>query len=475
MNDKYEITNDSKMDLSTGFTAFETYLQSFGLPTDNVIAPPEQRQLIMDLLPSLLKRLSPEVKKDARYISKFIAGSAVGLFDASLNFVWNEVVVNIRKKVVTYGLDYFFDAAIGGTQREGYSTEEDLAEVKDVVLLDTCKKLELISDILHKKLCHILDMRNNIGSSHPTEYSVNAYELLGWLQDCVEKVLSEDISSSAITVKSIIDNVKKRTTKLDSTTLDSFEKSVKDLSPTMVSNMLRSLFGIFVSTENKNNSMLLENIISISVIVWKYSSDKIRYDLGIQIDSYRANLDEYKTQKGELFFEKCKGEKYYTKDSKIIKLTTLCENLQSAHYGWDNYAAEVPLARQIMSYITNISDISEMRFERVISVFLICRIGNDAWWHEGVSPNAKKYYDSLFELFDEDAVIIMLKYVKEHRALLRGKYRPKNFKEICSLMKSPLLSDRCNDILDYIISFTGSLDNVFEIKQFKELSVGKLD
>lgn len=98
MNDKYEITNDSKMDLSTGFTAFETYLQSFGLPTDNVIAPPEQRQLIMDLLPSLLKRLSPEVKKDARYISKFIAGSAVGLFDASLNFVWNEVVVNIRKK-----------------------------------------------------------------------------------------------------------------------------------------------------------------------------------------------------------------------------------------------------------------------------------------------------------------------------------------------------------------------------------------
>ena len=218
MNDKYEITNDSKMDLSTGFTAFETYLQSFGLPTDNVIAPPEQRQLIMDLLPSLLKRLSPEVKKDARYISKFIAGSAVGLFDASLNFVWNEVVVNIRKKVVTYGLDYFFDAAIGGTQREGYSTEEDLAEVKDVVLLDTCKKLELISDILHKKLCHILDMRNNIGSSHPTEYSVNAYELLGWLQDCVEKVLSEDISSSAITVKSIIDNVKKRTTKLDSTT-----------------------------------------------------------------------------------------------------------------------------------------------------------------------------------------------------------------------------------------------------------------
>jgi hypothetical protein len=41
------------------------------------------------------------LKKDARYLSKFIAGSAVGLFDASLNFVWNEVVLSLRKKVVS--------------------------------------------------------------------------------------------------------------------------------------------------------------------------------------------------------------------------------------------------------------------------------------------------------------------------------------------------------------------------------------
>lgn len=475
MEEKYEIVNEQAMDLSTGFTAFEAYLQNFGLPTDNVIAPPEERQLIMSLLPPLLNRLSPDVKKDARYISKFIAGSAVGLFDASLNFVWNEVVINLRKKVVAYGLDYFYDAAIGGSNREGYSTEEDLSEVKDIVLLDTCKKLELISDILHKKLCHILDMRNNIGSSHPTEYSVNAYELLGWLSDCVDKVLSEDISTAAITVKSIIDNVKRRVTKLDSNTLDSFKKSVRDLSPTMVSNMLRSLFGMFVSTENKDNAILLENIILISTIVWKYSSDKIRYNLGKQIDSYRANLDEYKTKKSELFFEKCKGEKYYTTDSKIIKLTTLCENLLNAHHGWDNYAAEVSFARQIMSYITSISDIPEIRAESVISVFLICKIGNDAWYHKGVSPNAQKYYDSLFKLFDENAVVLALQYLKDHRELLRGNYRPMHVKAICSLMKSQLLSDRCNELLDYIISFTGNMDSIFEMKQFKELCVGKLD
>ncbi len=62
-----------------------------------------------------------------------------------------------------YGLDIFFDAAVGGGKaREFYSTEDDLASLKDSVLLDTSRKLELISDTTYKKLKHILDMRNDI-------------------------------------------------------------------------------------------------------------------------------------------------------------------------------------------------------------------------------------------------------------------------------------------------------------------------
>lgn len=141
----------------SGFSGFERYLESFGLPVDNVIASPGERVRIMQALPDFLNNLPLELKKDARYLSKFIAGSAVGLFDASLNFVWNEVVVSLRKKVVSYGLDYFFDSAIGGTLRDQFNDEDDLTSVKDQVLLDTCKKLELISDLLHRKLCHILD------------------------------------------------------------------------------------------------------------------------------------------------------------------------------------------------------------------------------------------------------------------------------------------------------------------------------
>ena len=197
--------------ITTDFSKFETYLSELNLPTDNIIASPEERFRIMNAMPEFITSLPPEVTKDARYLSKFIAGAAVGLFDASLNFVWNEVVINIRKKVVLYGLDLFFDEAVGIDTRSEYKTEDDLSGIKDRTLLDTCLKLELISDIVHNKLVHILDMRNNIGASHPTQYSINSYELLGWLQTCINEVLNQNASDSAITVKKIITNIKKTT------------------------------------------------------------------------------------------------------------------------------------------------------------------------------------------------------------------------------------------------------------------------
>lgn len=156
--------------LATDTAKFEAYLEHLGLPTENIIASLSERKNIENNLPAFIESLPPEVKRNARYLSKFVAGAAIGLFDASLNYVWNEVVLNLREKVVVYGLDMFFDAAIGDSRRELYSTEEDLPGLKDNKLINTCRKLELISDVVYTKLNHILTMRNDIGASHPNVY-----------------------------------------------------------------------------------------------------------------------------------------------------------------------------------------------------------------------------------------------------------------------------------------------------------------
>src|SRR5438045_1512719 len=85
-------------ELAAETPVFAAYLQQFGLPTDNIIATTAERGIIAANLPTLLDALPPSEKQDARYLSKFVGATAVGLFDAALNYVWNEVVLNLRKK-----------------------------------------------------------------------------------------------------------------------------------------------------------------------------------------------------------------------------------------------------------------------------------------------------------------------------------------------------------------------------------------
>ncbi|MCP9800917.1 hypothetical protein [Synechococcus sp. RedBA-s] len=176
------------------------FLQNIGLPHENIIAAQDQRQIISLNLPQLVECLPAEAKQGVRYLSKFVVGAGIGLFDYALNSVWNEVVLDLRKKAIAYSLDIFYDAAVGGTKRAFYESEDDLPALSDSVLLNTCRKLELISDITHKKLKHILDMRNDIGISHPTNYTINAFELLGWLQTCIQDVLT-DRPTEAVTFR----------------------------------------------------------------------------------------------------------------------------------------------------------------------------------------------------------------------------------------------------------------------------------
>ena len=128
------------------------FLGHIGLPTDNIIAEQSERNIIGQNLPAYIESLPDEAKRNARYLSKFVVGAGFGLFDYSLNAIWNEVVIDLRKKAIGYGLDIFYDSAVGGKAREFYQTEDDLASLKDSVLLDTCRKLELISDTTYKKL-----------------------------------------------------------------------------------------------------------------------------------------------------------------------------------------------------------------------------------------------------------------------------------------------------------------------------------
>lgn len=456
--------------LSTDTTKFEGYLAHLGLPTENIIAALPERKIIETNLPAFIESLPPEVKRDARYLSKFVAGAAIGLFDASLNYVWNEVVINLREKVVVYGLDMFFDAAVGGSKREFYNSEEDLSGLKDNTLVNTCRKLELISDIVYTKLNHILTMRNDIGASHPNSYSINAYELLGWLQTCVQDILNDKPSASAIQIKSFIENLKKSPDVLDAATITSMEKPLSDLSLQNTDNLLNSIFGIYSSLSTGN--IVRKNIALFAPHIWAKSSDDVKYKLGVTIDGYKNNLHNDKHALGVEFFTFCGGNRYQSLDSRIISLDGHVDELLQARYSWDNFYNEPPHMRKILSYFETEADIPVERVNKIIKAVLICRVGKGIPYNTGVSPAGRPLYDQFFGMLGDQNIIntIIAMHSNEVRVTLDNTHCQKHMTTVLTNLKANARSERIQEILDFLLQNGTILNKIHNDKRYKELT-----
>jgi len=413
------------------------------------------------------------VKKDARYLSKFVVGAGFGLFDYSLNAVWNEVVINLRKKAVLYGLDIFFDAAVGGSKaREYYSSEEDLSSLKDSVLLDTCRKLELISDTTYKKLKHILDMRNDIGISHPNSYTINAYELLGYLQNCIQDVLNDNPTEAALQVQAFIKNLKAMTAALDNTAKQAIEKKITELPTHLCGSLMRTVFGIYVAPET--DPAVRKNISRIAPALWQACADEAKYKLGIVLEGYNVNLFKDKHTLGEQFFEVVGGNAFRSPGERVIIIDELITELLDKHNGWDNFHHEPPVAAQLYSYVPDQNSIFDNLAMRLFKVIMMCRIGRGVSYCEGVSPGGRKYYDSILALAgDKFAPFVMASLSnfeiknKLHNALCR-----KHAKTSLEIVKTNVINARLIECLDYLIANIeagmGCVDNA----DFKKLSAG---
>jgi len=446
------------------------FLDTIGLPSDNIIADNNERDIIGKNLPQYIYDLPEEIKRDARYLSKFVVGAGFGLFDYALNSVWNEVVLSLRQKAITYGLEIFFDKAIGGTLRSAYKKEEDLAGLKDNVLLNTCKKLELISETTYKKLSHILDMRNDIGISHPTNYTINAFELLGWLQTCVQDVISDKPSAAAIQVKAFIDNLKETTDTLDNETVEKIKPQIQDLATHHCDSILRTIFGIYVSPDT--DQILRKNISQISPIVWPCCSDEEKYRLGIILEGYNNNLHKKKYEHGEDFFNTVKGNNFRTKSERAVALNELANQLKDAHYGWDNFYHEVPLIERIMTFIEKSSDIPNEVSSKLIRYILICRIGKGISYNRGVSPNAKPYYDEFFTILSEEHIPTLIIQMTEFEVQQRmsTKIGREQTIDLLSNVRKNLVKDKYKETIDYLIKELPKSERVIFNTEFKKIT-----
>lgn len=448
------------------------FLRNIGLPHDNIIAAQDQRAIIGQNLPNYIASLPAHVKQDARYLSKFVVGAGFGLFDYSLNAIWNEVVLDLHRKAIAYGLEIFYDAAVGGKAREFYQAEDDLRSLKDAVLLDTCRKLELISDTTHKKLKHILDMRNDIGISHPTNYTINAFELLGWLQTCIQDVLNDRPTEAALQVQAFIQNLKTYTQPLDPQNRANIESKIGALATHHCGNILRTMFGIYVSADT--DPQVRKNIALLAIAVWKASSDDTKYRIGLTLEGYNTNLYRDKYQLGEQFFQSVGGNAFRSNAERAIIVDGLIDQLLEKHNGWDNFHHEAPVVDNISSYINTQPDILLNFAPKLIKVVLMCRIGRGISYCNGVSPRGRDYYDRILGLLGDQYAPVALV------ALTSYEIQAKLERDICrqqaclalNVLKTGVVNQRLLECIEFLLANLPNTGKAVFDSRFKTLSSG---
>lgn len=138
-----EIVLASKSEVVTGVDHFTTgltsYLIALGLPTNQVLVPIAERQRVIINLPEVITLIDNGRKSTSIYLSKFIAACGAGLFDAALNFIWDETVVNLRRKVARFDLEYFYDSVITDPNRRNKLKDEtDLSKIEEWELIRGC-------------------------------------------------------------------------------------------------------------------------------------------------------------------------------------------------------------------------------------------------------------------------------------------------------------------------------------------------
>jgi len=460
----------SGKELAVETNKFAAYLQQFNLPTDNIIATTEERALVAINLPTFLDTLTTEDKREARYLSKFVGATAIGLFDAALNYVWNEVVLNLRKKVVIYGIDLFYDAAVGGKLRETYKDEQDLDGLKDSVLLDACRKLELISDVVYRKLDHILTMRNTVAASHPNVESIGGFELLGWLQTCMKDVLQDRLSDSAIRIRSLVENLKQARDVIDDPTLARFNSELRNLSVPHVNNLLITVFGIFVSPEA--DQILRKNVARIAPAVWEHSEERVKYRVGTMIDGYRTNLHQDKLIQGVEFLKLVNGRMYESLPARVIALENLADQLEEAHEGWDNYHKEPSIMREILTYGRSSVDLPKETLPKLTRVILRCRIGRGLPYREGVSPTGKPLYDKFFGMMDDNGVAHCLAalFLPEINSKFSNPICHQHLAAVLGILHKITISERLKEAIGFLLADIPSAWKARSSKKFIELT-----
>lgn len=431
MTNQVTITNSVISVVDGLSTALNSYLSELGLPTENVLVDLPERRKIINNLPDVVNGIEATKRQNSLYLSKFIAACGAGLFDAALNFIWDETVVNLRLKVIRFDLEYFYDSVVTEpTRRAKLKDESDLVKIEEWELIRGCHVTGILSDIGFKHLDYIRDMRNWASAAHPNQNQLTGFQLIAWLETCINEVIAKEPEAAAVEVKRVLTSI--RNNILTPSDAEPIKAGFEYLPLDLVSSLLRTLFGMY--TAEKTSVNVRSNINLIAKKCWTLAPDEAKYECGLKYSNFAANGELARKELAKSFLTVVDGLPYLPSDTLALEISEKIQNLYTAHHGMNNFYNEPAHAKALTSYVSDTGVVPDSVRHNYVKTVVMVKIGNGY----GISNMAETYYDEMINKFGELELKEFVKLVlnTEFSARLHLSSCAKNFKQLSGMLIS---------------------------------------
>jgi len=319
-----------------------------GLPTDNILVGVDERKKVFKNIEDVLNILPCGIIGGSSYISKFLSAVSAGLFDAALNYLWNETINQLRYRIAQYDIQYFFDLAVTSDKRSKLSIEEDLVKIDDSELIQGAKEIGLISDIGYRMLDNIKYMRNWASAAHPNQVELTGLQLISWLETCIKEVISLPPSNITIQIGKLLHNIKNNVlTETEAETISEFFCEL-----TKADSLCCGFFGIYCRSDTSPDTK--RNIKMLLPKLWHIVSEDVKWNFGIKFGKFQINNDQNEAKLAREFLQIVDAESYLPENIRSAELKIELEHLNAAHNViMNNFYLEPPYAQQVKHLIGN--------------------------------------------------------------------------------------------------------------------------
>ena len=430
-------------------------IREAGLPTDGILVDLGQRLTFMDTAGRALHKLDLEQRGKASYISKMIIAGSCGLFDAALNYLWDETVNELRRRVVNYDLEYFYSVAEASeARRKDLKGPEDLDKLDDQKLLTGAREIGLISDIGFKELDHIRFMRNYASAAHPNQSELDGIQLASWLSLCIRYAMTLEDNVVAATVKKLLVNIKAR--RMENDDIRDMSAFFKNLSQQQADTLAAGMLGIYTNLVSTPET--LDNIRRLWSKLWEFVSEPARNNIGFRLGSFKATGDADYAERVRQLIDLVGAAAYLPQEMREVEVNEALDDLLAAHYEWHNFYNEVPIARRLAELVGQLGSVPASLTDKyvlsVVEVFLTN--GNGTAW------NAEPYYQELIGKFDPEQASIALRSFTDPdiAAKLQRPLGREHWDRLLALIEDKLIGRPDRELLAAIRDFTGPQDKL---------------